>query len=128
MEKNLGLGFVICSISLQCRKNSFYQSLLEGMKKNLGSKIILIIFWDFLIFYQIFLWPQVKGSYLSLILQHSQNWLVPTEPQKYEKHKTDRTLTQRYVKKKYRRKNQFNFKKYNNTLQNTYYKLIEQKG
>ena len=41
--------------------------------------------------------------YLSLILQHSQNWLVPSEPQKHEKHETDRILTQKYVKK-YRRK------------------------
>ena len=54
--------------------------------------------------------------------------MVPTKPQKHEKHETDRILTQRYVKKKYRRKKQSKFKKYNNTLQNTYYKLIEQKG
>ena len=54
--------------------------------------------------------------------------MVPTKPQKHEKHETDRILTQRYVKKKYRRKKQSNFKKYKNTLQNTYYKLIEQKG
>ena len=48
--------------------------------------------------------------------------------QKYGKHETHRILTQKYVKKKYGKKMQSSFTKYNKTLQNTYYKLIEQKG
>ena len=48
-------------------------------------------------------------------------------PQKHEKHETDRILTQKYVKKKYRRKYNLILKNIT-TLQNTYYKLLEQTG
>ena len=67
--------------------------------------------------------------YLSLILQYSQNWLVPNEPQKHEKHETDRILTQKCVKKKYR-KEKCNLISQNTTktLQSNCYKLIKQKG
>ena len=66
-----------------------------------------------------------QANTLSLILQYSQNWLIPNEPQKHEKYETDRILTQKYVNKKYRRKYNLILKNIT-TLQNTYYKLLEQ--
>ena len=72
--------------------------------------------------------PSEQILYLSLILQYSQIWVFPNEPQENVQHESDRTLTQICVKKKYRKKecNQI-FQNITNMLQNTYYKLLEQK-
>ena len=61
-------------------------------------------------------------------LQHSENWRIPNEPQEHVKHYTDRILAQKYVKKKYRKKCDLILQNITKTLQNTYYKRIEQKG
>ena len=37
--------------------------------------------------------------HLSLILQYSQNWLVPNKPQEHVNNETDATLAQTKVKK-----------------------------
>ena len=53
---------------------------------------------------------------LSLILPYSQNWLLPNKPQKHVKHETYRTLTQKQVKKKYRKKMQSKFLRFKKTV------------